>query len=146
MFKRLLLTLSLIAFSTSLFGAESAGLAGFVNTDETVENNGFEYPKSIWTLYIPGDPSEKANFLFYVAYKKTGNHSSSIIWFDKNGKAIDHCDFTPDKVNKLPFVATKTCGWGGRLPDGGLTIRIYDTFNGNKELISEMFLPAKSAN
>ena len=114
-----------------------------MNTSDTVEVNNFLNPRNIWTVYIPNDPSEQAVVLTYAAAKRLGTHQLSVEWNDKNGKYIDKCSFNPFSVSKLPYVHTVTCKWGGRLPDGGLTFSVYNTFEGKKEKIGEMYLPAK---
>jgi hypothetical protein len=82
--------------------------------------------------------------LAYIAYKKLGAHTASIEWFDKKDQPLDRCVFVPEQVTTTPYVHTVSCNWGGRLPSGGITVRIFDTLNGKKEKISEMFLPEKS--
>lgn len=132
-----------LLFSTGAYAAESAGVTGMVITDDTVENNSFHYPKSIYTLYFPNDPAEGAKALVYVAYKKTGTHVASIELTDNNGKHLDLCTFDPATVTKLPHIQTLTCKWGGRQPDGGIDFTVYDKFDGKQEKIGGIFLSAK---
>lgn len=145
MIKKFILAITAVAiFSTNGIAAESAGLIGFVNTDRTVKSEGnLSEPGSIWTVYIAGDPSEKAVFLAYVAYKKTGQHSASIEWFDNKDSPLDRCEFDPINVTAPPHIHTISCGWGGRQPAGGITVRIFDTVGGKKEKIGEMYIPQK---
>lgn len=141
MFKKILLIICLV---TSLFGAQSAGLNGIVLTGDTVENNNFTYPKQIWTMYFPNDPSEAGKVLAYVSYKKLGQHTPSIEITDAtSGKYIDKCTFDPMNVTKLPWTYTITCSWGGRMGDGGLNFTVYNQLSGKKENIGEMYIPAK---
>ena len=132
-----------LMFSTGAYAAESAGLAGMMITDDTIENNNFLYPKSIYSIYFPNDPAEGALVLAYVAYKKTGTHAVSVEITDKNGKYLDRCKFDPQSVTKTPHIHTVTCKWGGRQPDGGINFTLYDNFSGKQEKIGELFLPAK---
>lgn len=142
--KRVVLALSGLLLSQVSIAADSAGLVGIMNTSGTVEVDNFTNPRNIWTVYLPNDPSEKATVLAYAAYKRLGKHQLSIEWADKKGNPVDSCTFNPATVTKVPHVHTVTCGWGGRLPDGGLTFSVFDTFEGKKEKIGEMYLPAKA--
>lgn len=125
------------------FSANSAGLAGIINTSGTTDVNSFQKPKDIWTVYFANDPSESAVVLAYVAYRKLGQHQLSIEWSGQNGKVIDKCEFDLTSVTKLPHIHTITCKWGGNLPDGGLTFSVHNRLEGKKEKIGEMFLPSK---
>lgn len=141
--KKAVAMFSVIAATQGCFAADSAGLAGIMNTSDTVDVNDMPNPRSIWTVYIPNDPSEQAVVLAYVAAKRLGTHQLSVEWNDKNGKYIDKCSFKPFTVSNFPYIHTVTCKWGGRLSDGGLTFSVYNTFEGKKEKIGEMFLPSK---
>ncbi len=141
--KKTVVAISIFAAAQGCLASDSAGLVGIMNTSDTVEVNNFLNPRNIWTVYIPNDPSEQAVVLTYAAAKRLGTHQLSVEWNDKNGKYIDKCSFNPFSVSKLPYVHTVTCKWGGRLPDGGLTFSVYNTFEGKKEKIGEMYLPAK---
>ena len=81
--------------------------------------------------------------LAYIAFKKLGKHQLSLEWTDKHGNSVDKCTPGPATVTKLPYIHTQTCTWGGRLPDGGLTIQVSNVFEGKKEKIGEMYLPTK---
>lgn len=131
-------------WATSLCHASDfAGLAGIVQTNDTVEFNNFINPRDIWTVYTPNAPERQAVILAYVALKKIGEHRLSIEWVDSKGKYLDKCEFSPSKVDSLPYVHTITCNYGGRLPSGGLTFSVYDAFGGKKEKVGELFIPSK---
>jgi len=138
-----ILAISALVLANTCHAADTAGLAGIVSTNDTVEVNGQINPRNIWVMYIANAPEEQNVLLAYVTPKKIGTHKTSVEWSDKNGKLIDKCDFDPYKVEKLPYIQTTTCRWGGRQPDGGLTFAVYNTFNGKKEKIGELFLPSK---
>ncbi|AVP95689.1 hypothetical protein C7S18_00085 [Ahniella affigens] len=123
--------------------AESAGLVGIMNTSGTVDVNNFTNPRSILTLYRVNDPSSEAVVLAYVAFRHLGEHQASIEFADASGQPIDRCNFEPMTVTKLPWVQTITCQWGGRLPDGGINVTVFNRFRGKKEKVGEMFIPAK---
>lgn len=142
--KKAHLTLFSLLLTANIFGAENAGLSGIVITDDTVENNNFTYPKSIFTVYFPNDPAERAKVLAYVSYKKLGKHEAMIELSDsKSGKYLDKCTFDAVEVTKLPWTHTITCEWGGRQSDTGIAISVYDKFSGKQEKIGETYLPAK---
>lgn len=132
-------------FSFGAYAAESAGVAGMVITNDTVENNNFHYPKSIHTIYFSNDPSEGGLLLAYVTYKKTGIHLPIVEITDKNGKYVDRCTFDSTVVTKPPSTHTITCRWGGRQSEGGLNFSIYNKFLGNQEKIGELFLASKNS-
>ena len=137
-------TLMLLLCSTFSSAAEFAGIAGMVITNKTIENNNFQYPQNIYTMYLPNDPSTDGVALIYLVYKKIGTHQATIELTDKNGKHIDKCEFDASNVTKLPWIQTTTCTWSGRQSDGGITFTVYDKFGGKKEKIGELFLPAKN--
>jgi len=89
--KKIFRVLFVLLLSQSALAAESAGLAGIMNTSGTVEVDDFTNPRSIWTVYIPNDPAEKAKVLAYVAYKRIGKHQVSLEWTDKKGNVVDTC-------------------------------------------------------
>jgi len=126
------------------WAGETAGLVGIMNTSGTVDVNNFVNPKVIWTVYNVNDPAEEAYVLAYVAYRKLGKHTPSIEWTDAANKPVDRCKFDPANVTKMPWVHTLTCKWGGRLPDGGIRFSVFNTFDGQKEKIGEMFIPPNS--
>jgi hypothetical protein len=142
--KKILLALPVLFLSQVSIAADSAGLVGIMNTSGTVEVNNFLQPKYIWTFYISNDPSEKNVLLIYAALMRLGKHQLSVEWTDKKGNLIDTCTFDATSVTKLPHIHTSTCNWGGRLPDGGLTFLVSNTFEGKKEKIGEMYLPSKN--
>lgn len=141
--KKFALTALVALCTQAAWSAESAGLVGIMNTSGTVDVNGFANPKSIWTVYNVNDPSEEAVVLAYVAYRRVGKHQLSIEWTDAKGQAIDRCAYDPVHVSKLPWVHTITCKWGGRLPSGGINFTVFNTADGKKERVGEMFVPAK---
>lgn len=124
---------------------ESAGIAGMVVTNDTVDNNNFTYPRNIHTGYFPNDPAEAGILLAYVAYKKTGVHQPYVEITDSHGKYVDKCSFEPTTATKLPWTHTITCRWGGRHADGGLNFNLYNKFGGKQEKLGELFLAAKKA-
>ena len=123
--------------------AKFAGLIGIMNTSGTVNVNNFREPKDVWTVYVANDPSEMGTILAYIAYKKTGTHQIEIVWSDSRGKQLDFCKFKPTVVNKAPLIDTMTCGWGGRLPTGGISFAVYDNYDGMREKIGNMWLPER---
>lgn len=142
--KKIHLYLFSCLLTLNIFAGENAGLNGIVITDDTVENNNFTYPKSIYTVYFANDPSENAKVLAYLSYKKIGKHQALIELTDnKSGKYLDKCTFDPTEVTKLPWTHTITCGWGGRQSDTGIIFTVYDKFAGKQEKIGEIYLPAK---
>lgn len=141
--KNFAFALLLLVISSSAIGADSAGLAGIVQTNDTVNVDGFVNPRNIWTVYTPNDPSRTAVVLAYVAYKKVGSHQISVVWRDKDNKVIDSCEFTPTQVDSLPYIETITCRYGGRMPTGGLDFSVYNAHNGSREKIGGIYLPAR---
>ena len=139
--KYFLLLLIVIQFVKAY--SEYAGIAGIVNTNRTINVKGFLYPDRIWTVYIPNNPAEQALIIAYVAYKKNGKHKISIEFFDKNNKKFDECLYKPDIITNSPTIYTKTCNWGGRLPYGGITFKVFDEINGYKTEIGSLYLPSK---
>lgn len=138
---------ALVVIVTSLFSAENAGISGMIITDSTIENDGFIYPKQIYTLYIANNPADRGEVLVYLSYKKIGKHESLIELTDnKTGKYIDKCTFEASEVTKLPWVQTVSCSYSGRQADTGIVFSIYDKFAGKQEKIGEMYLPAKKKN
>jgi hypothetical protein len=114
-----------------------------MNTSGTVRVNDLTHPKSIWTVYNVNDPSEEAVVLAYVAYRRVGKHQPLIEWADASGQPLDRCVYEATTVTAFPWVHTITCRWGGRLPSGGIQFTVINTFEGKKEKIGEMFIPAK---
>lgn len=133
---------SLVVVSPAAFCGESAAIVGIMNTSGTVDVDGFRSPREIWTRYVPNDPAESNTLLMYVAHKQLGEHTVYVEYFDKNKNKIDTCEYNPTTVDKLPFINTLTCKWGGRLPSGGLNFMVYNTLKGKKEKIGEMYLPS----
>lgn len=142
--KKIVVALTTLAAAQFCFAADSAGLAGIMNTSEIVEVNNMPNPRDIWTVYFANDPSQSSVVLAYVVYRKLGKHQASIEWTDQKGNPLDKCSFTPDTITKVPHIQALTCKWGGRLPDGGLTCSVYNRFENKKEKIGEMFLPSKT--
>jgi hypothetical protein len=132
-----------VLFAQTGLASESAGLVGIMNTSGTVDVDGFTNPKSIYTLYVANDPSESNTLLAYVAYREVGTHKLTISWTDSSGAPVDRCDFDALTVKKVPWINTVTCHWGGRLPSGGISFSVMDTFNGSTQKVGEMYIPAK---
>ncbi|WP_034434145.1 hypothetical protein [Acinetobacter schindleri] len=143
MMKKYLAAASLAFLAMNSYAGTSAGIAGMMITNDTVQNNNFTYPRNIHTVYFGNDPTESGVFLAYVAYKKIGKHSVTLEIVDKNGKVIDNCKFDETHVTKLPWTHSITCSWGGRQPSDGLTFNLYNTFQTKKEKIGELFLAEK---
>lgn len=137
--KKYLLAFLLTFIVSNIYAGESASLSGVVNTNRTIENNGFLYPQSIYTKYISNDPSEKGIILSYTTLHKIGSHTLSVEWKDKNGKKIDECIFDPINITKVPYINTVTCNWSGRQPSGGITFDIYNTYKGKKENLGQIY-------
>lgn len=141
MLKKILLS---TFFISNVFSAENAGITGMVMTNETIENNNFLYPQNINTIYFPNDPSEAGKLLVYLSYKKIGKHEATVEIADaKTGKYLDKCTYGITEVDKLPWVYTMTCQWGGRQGDTGLLFTIYDKLANKNEKIGELYLAPK---
>lgn len=136
----LALVLALVAGAAG--AAETAGLAGMVQTNGTVDVNGFRSPRDIWTVYTPNKPDRQAVILAYVAYKVPGTHQITISWYDQTGAEVDFCRFDPIEVPELPWIQTLSCQYGGRLPRGGLTFKVINHHEGSRETIGELFIPS----
>ena len=142
--KRFVIAVSAILLSPLVYSADSAGVAGIMNTSGTVEVNEFTNPRNIWTLYVPNDPSEENVLLAYVAYKRVGKHAVMVEFRDVKGNKIDSCSFEQKSIERVPYINTITCKWGGRLPSGGITVVVTNKFEGKNELIGELYIPSKS--
>jgi hypothetical protein len=114
---------------------QAAYLTNIYFANKLLQENGFVQPDKVFNKLRADDPDVGAYVVLNLVVEK-GEHRVEVDILDRDGNLFDKLEFEPVLASQDDWAYTATGQFGGKLPDGGIFFKIYDSHEGgSKEVI-----------